>query len=73
MKEMKPEVMGDILELAKKLPKGSSMEIAMPQKGKGKKDKGMCPSCGQPMSAHEDAEEDAEEMSTDELRKKLKG
>ena len=55
------EMMSDVMELAKKLPKGSKMEIEMPEKG----EKGRCPHCGGPM--HEE-----KELSPKELRSKLK-
>ncbi len=55
------EMMKDVMELAKKLPKGSKMEIEMPSK-EGK----TCPQCGGPM--HEE-----KELSGKELRDKLKG
>ena len=67
------KLMPDILAMAKKLPKGSKMEIAMPTK-KGKKGdddmddlmEGRCPKCGGP--AHEE-----KPLSSKELREKLKG
>ena len=46
------KLMPDILEMAKKLPKGSKMEIAMPtKKGEAKEgdEDGTCPHCGGPM------------------------
>ncbi len=67
MKELKPEMMGDILDLAKKLPKGSKMEIEIPEKGSKKESEdGVCPECGAKMDKEK-------ELSTDELREKLKG
>ena len=61
------EMMADVMQLAKKLPKGSKMEIEMPSMKADKKyDKeGMCPHCGAPMK-------EEIEYSAKELRDKLK-
>ncbi len=67
MKELNPEMMSEILGLAKKLPKGSKMEIEIPEKGAKGKGK-MCPECGKPMD--DDKEEKSE---TKTLREKLEG
>lgn len=70
MEDKVKKLMPDILELAKKLPKGSKMEIEMPEKGKKKdsdsdSDDEMCPHCGAPMAE--------KPLSGKELREKLKG